>query len=97
MDYSTFDGPGPHNIDPDLMYTTLPSHVLMMGFAHGRDGHYIFFDTERATWTVCDFQVGPQQDWTEMSEVSAFCTVGCGDGADVPGSGGCGESRCEDR
>jgi hypothetical protein len=58
VDYSTFDGPGPHNVDPEIMYTTLPAHVLMMGFAAGRDGHFVFLDTERGTWTVCDFQVG---------------------------------------
>jgi len=64
VDYSHFDGPGPHDIDPPLFWTTLPSHALMLGYTHGRDGHYIFVDTKRGTFTLADFQVGPRE-WSE--------------------------------
>jgi hypothetical protein len=47
------------DLDPSPALTTLPSHVLMIGQTHGRNGHYLFLDTERGTVTVCDFQVGP--------------------------------------
>ena len=67
VDYSTFLNSGPHDVDPDIMYTTVPSHVLMVGYTPGRNGHYIFVDTERGTFTICDFQVGPK--WTDLSEV----------------------------
>lgn len=56
--YSNFYGEGPHDIDPWVEYTTLPPHVLMIGKPEGRDGHHVFFDTERGTWTICDFTVG---------------------------------------
>jgi hypothetical protein len=58
-----------YKLDPEPRVTTLPAHVLMMGFARGRDGHYVFLDTERGTWTLCDFQVGPNIQ-TDLSEVS---------------------------
>lgn len=59
QDYSQFTGETPHNIDPWLPYTTLPPHVLMIGQPSGRNGYHVFVDTERGTWTLCDFQVGP--------------------------------------
>lgn len=43
-------------LGPGLSLTTLPSHVLMMGQTHGRNGHHLFLDTERGAVTVCDFQ-----------------------------------------
>ena len=68
VDYSSFDGAGPHDVNPDPSLTTLPSHALMVGYARGRNGHYIFVDTERGTFTICDFQVGPTEQ-TDLSEV----------------------------
>lgn len=69
VDYSSFEGVGPHDVDPEMSLTTLPSHALMVGYTNGRNGHYIFLDTERGTFTICDFQVGPKGQ-TDLSEVS---------------------------
>ncbi|KAF2258985.1 hypothetical protein CC78DRAFT_503804 [Lojkania enalia] len=67
VDYSSFNTAGPHDIDPDPSLTTLPSHALLIGYARGRNGHYVFVDTERGTFTLCDFQVGPREQ-TYLSE-----------------------------
>ena len=56
-------------LDPDPTLTTLPSHVLMLGHTYGRNGHYLFLDTERGTVTVCDFQVGPTT-FTVLAQVN---------------------------
>lgn len=57
-----------HRADPIEEETTIPSHVLTLAnTAGGRDGHYIFLDTERGTITICDFQIGPK--YTDLSQV----------------------------
>lgn len=75
VDYSSLEGfekdGDAYKLDPEPRVTTLPAHVLMMGFAKGRDGHYVYLDTERGTWTLCDFQIGPK-DQTDLSEVSSI-------------------------
>ncbi|KAH7122412.1 hypothetical protein B0J11DRAFT_615840 [Dendryphion nanum] len=65
-DYSQFFGEPPYNIDPTPWKTTLPAHVLMIGQPEGRDGHHIFLDTQRGTWTLSDFTVGPSEP-TDLS------------------------------
>jgi len=58
-------------LDPSPSLTTLPSHVVMIGQTHGRNGDHLFLDTERGTMTVCDFQVGPTT-FTDLAQVEIF-------------------------
>ncbi|KAL1599812.1 hypothetical protein SLS60_007617 [Paraconiothyrium brasiliense] len=67
VNYTYLRGTGPHNIDPTPEETLLPSHVVMLGFTPGRNGHYIFIDTKRGTGTLCDFQKGGKGG-TELSQ-----------------------------
>lgn len=60
----------PESVDPlREEITTLPPHVMTFArTSGGRDGFYFFFDTERGTATMADFQYGPTH--TELSLVS---------------------------
>ncbi|KAF2185772.1 hypothetical protein K469DRAFT_504965, partial [Zopfia rhizophila CBS 207.26] len=66
-----FRGTGPHDVDPNKYITLIPPHVIMLAQPQERNGYYIFFDTERGMFTLCDFQDGPEptkfsQDLDEM-------------------------------
>ncbi|KAG8528379.1 uncharacterized protein KY384_007297 [Bacidia gigantensis] len=51
-------------VDPMEEETVLPAHVLSLAQpSKGHDGSWIFVDTERATVSVCDLEVGPRRDW----------------------------------
>ncbi|KAK3178709.1 hypothetical protein OEA41_000846 [Lepraria neglecta] len=65
---ASLDKPYPDVADPLEEMTTLPSHVVTLAkTSGGRDGYYIFLDTERGTITYCDFQDGPEH--TDLSQV----------------------------
>ena len=64
---ASLDKPYPDVADPLEEMTTLPSHVVTFAkTSGGRDGYYIFLDTERGTITYCDFQDGPEH--TDLSQ-----------------------------
>ncbi len=57
------------DVDPMKEATTLPSHVVTLANTNGgREGYFIFLDTERGTITICDFQDGPKS--TKLSQAS---------------------------
>ncbi|KAF2429074.1 hypothetical protein EJ08DRAFT_735256 [Tothia fuscella] len=69
VDYTAFEGEGPHDADPlSEEQTVLPAHVVALAMIPGKasNGYWFFLDTQRGTITRYDFVDGPTS--TDLSE-----------------------------